>query len=54
MKANTYYLFDNEKQVARSGSLENLLNKSIPTTNGKIYYNGVLMWVKHPTKEDIK
>lgn len=54
MKQNTYYLFDNEKQVAHSVSIEKLLNKSISTTNGKIYYNGVLMWVKHPTKEDIK
>ena len=54
MKENTYYLFDNEKQVARSGSLERVLNKSISTINGKIYYNGVLMWIKHPTKEDIR
>ena len=54
MKENTYYLFDNGKQVAYSGSLERVLNKSIATTNGKIYYNGVLMWIKHPTKEDIR
>lgn len=54
MKENTYYLFDNERQVTRSGSFERVLNKSINTVNGKIYYNGVLMWIKHPTKGDVR
>ena len=54
MKANTYYLFDNEKQIVHSGSLERVLNKLINTVNGKIYYNDVVVWIKHPTKEDTK
>ena len=54
MKANTYYLFDNEKQISFSVNFEKLLNKSISTLNGKIYYNDCLIWVKHPTKEDIR
>ena len=54
MKENTYYLFDNEKQIAHSGSLERVLNKSSNTVNGRIYYNGVVVWIKHLTKEDIR
>ena len=48
MKANTYYLFDNEKRVAYSKNLEKVLNKAINTSNGKIYYNNVLVWVQNP------
>ena len=48
MKANTYYLFDNEKRIAFSGSFEKLLNKTIYTVNAKIYYNDVLIWVQNP------
>ena len=54
MKNNTYYLFDNNKQIAFSGSLDRILNKTIATTNGKVYYNNMLIWVKHPTREDIR
>lgn len=48
MKENTYYLFDNEKRVAYSKSFEKVLNKTINTSNGKIYYNDVLVWVQNP------
>ena len=48
MKANIYYLFDDSKKVAHSQYFEKLLNKSIDTTNGKIYYNNILVWVKNP------
>ena len=47
MKADTYYLFENEKRIAFSGSFEKLLNKTTKTTNAKIYYNGCLVWVKN-------
>ena len=54
MKRNTYYLFDNEKKIAYSGSFERVLNKTITTINGKIYYNNILVWIQHPTEEDFK
>lgn len=48
MKANTYYLYENEKKVAFSGSLERLINKTVHTTDGKIFYNNVLIWAQKP------
>lgn len=48
MKENTYYLFDNEKRVAYSGSFERVLNKTVNTKDGKIYFNNVLIWVQNP------
>jgi len=54
MKRDTYYLFDNEKKIAYSGSFERVLNKTITTINGKIYYNNILVWIQHPTEEDFK
>jgi hypothetical protein len=50
MKANTYYLFDNDKKVAYSKSFERVLNKTTDTVDGKIYYNNVLIWVQNPTR----
>lgn len=47
MKANTYYLFDNDKRVAYSKSFERVLNKTTDTVDGKIYYNNVLVWVQN-------
>ena len=51
MKANTYYLFDNGKKIAFSGSFERLLNKTTKTENAEIYYNNVLVWKQNPQKE---
>lgn len=48
MKADTYYLFENGKRIAHSKSLEDILNKTIGTKNGKIYYNEVVVWVQNP------
>lgn len=48
MKSNTYYLFDNEKRIAYSKSFERVLNKTTETSNGKIYYNNILVWVQNP------
>ena len=48
MKANTYYLFDNGKKIAFSGSFERLLNKTTKTENAEIYYNNVLVWKQNP------
>lgn len=50
MKANTYYLFDKEKRVAYSKSFEIVLNRTINTSDGKIYFNDVLVWVQNPDK----
>ena len=48
MKENTYYLFDNGKKIAFSGSFERLLNKTTKTENAEIYYNNVLVWKQNP------
>ena len=50
MKENTYYLFDNGKKIAFSGSFERLLNKTTKTENAEIYYNNVLVWKQNPQK----
>lgn len=50
MKENTYYLFDNGKRVAYSGSLERVINKTVNTTDGEIYFNNKLIWVQNPEK----
>ena len=50
MKENTYYLFDNGKRIMYSGSFERVLNKTVDTVNGEIYYNDVLVWVQNPDK----
>ena len=44
MKENIYYLYENEKRVAFSYSFEKILNKTIKTENGMIYYNNILVW----------
>ena len=54
MKENIYYLYENEKRVAFSYSFEKILNKTIKTENGMIYYNNILVWIQHPTEEDFK
>ena len=48
MKENTYYLFDNGKKIAFSGSFERLLNKTTKTENAEIYRNNVLVWKQNP------
>lgn len=48
MKENTYYLFDNGKKIAHSIHFDYVLNKTIKTKDGKIYYNNVLIWVQNP------
>lgn len=48
MKANTYYLYDGEKEITHSGCFEKVLNKTIGTKDGKIFYNNVLVWVQNP------
>lgn len=50
MKENTYYLFDNEKKISHSRSFERVLNKTVNTKDGKIYFNNVLVWVQNPNK----
>ena len=50
MKENTYYLFDNGKKIAFSGSFERLLNKTTKTENAEIYYNNVLVWKQNPQR----
>ena len=53
MKENTYYLFDNGKKIAFSGSFERLLNKTTKTENAEIYYNNVLVWKQNPQKGEV-
>lgn len=53
MKENTYYLFDKDKRIAYSKSFERVLNKTIETKDGKIYFNNVLVWVQNPHKNTI-
>lgn len=48
MKVNTYYLYENGKQIAFSGSFERLLNKTVDTENAEIYFNNVLVWKQKP------
>ena len=48
MKANTYYLFENGKQLHFSYSLAKLLRYTTETTRAEIYYNNVLVWVQRP------
>lgn len=50
MKESTYYLFDNGKRVAYSRSFERVLNKTVSTTDGEIYFNNVLIWAQNPSK----
>lgn len=50
VKENTYYLFDDGKRIAYSYKLERVLNKTVNTKDGKIYYNNVLVWVQNPNK----
>lgn len=48
MKQNTYYLYDNDKQLHHSYNLEKLINFTTGTQNAMIYYNNVLVWVQCP------
>lgn len=48
MTANTYYLYDNGKLIARSYSFEKVLNRTTKTKDGKIYFNNNLIWVQNP------
>ena len=41
MKANTYYLYENGKQLHYSYSLEKLLKYTIDTTRAEIYFNNI-------------
>jgi len=48
MPADTYYLFENDKQLHHSGSIEKLINFTTGMKNAMIYYNNVLVWVQNP------
>lgn len=48
MKENVYYLFDNGKKIGYSKSFETVLNRTVNTKDGKIYYNNKLIWVQNP------
>ena len=50
MKENTYYLFDNGKKIGYSKSFESVLNRTVNTKDGEIYYNNRLVWVQNPSK----
>ncbi len=50
MKENTYYLMDDGHRVAYSKNFETVLNKTVKTKDGEIYYNNVLVWVQNPYK----
>lgn len=50
MKENAYYLFDNGKRIAYSYKFERVLNKTIDTKDGEIYFNNKLIWVQNPDK----
>lgn len=50
MKENIYYLFDNGKRVAHSYKFERVLNKTVDTKDGEIYFNNKLIWVQNPDK----
>lgn len=47
MKENTFYLYDGDKKISFSYSFEKLIKKTIKTKDGKIFYNGVLVWVQN-------
>ena len=47
MKADTYYLYENDKKISFSYSFEKLLNKTTTTKNAKIFYNGCLIWAQN-------
>ena len=50
MVANKYYLYDNNKQIAFSGSLEKLINKTTTTKDAVIKFNNIVVWVQNPSK----
>ena len=50
MKNNIYYLVENDKVIARSYKMEYVLNKTVKTKDGKIFYNGCLVWTQNPDK----
>ena len=50
MKKYIYYLFDGENKIAFSIHFEKVLNKTVNTKDGKIYYNNKLIWVQNPSK----
>lgn len=50
MKKDTYYLMENGSKVAYSGSFEKVLNKTVNTKDGMIYFNNVLVWVQNTNK----
>lgn len=48
MKNDVYYLYDGGRLVGRSYNLEKLIREKIYNTkDGKIYYNGKLVYVKN-------
>ena len=50
MKEDAYYLFNEGKRIAYSKVFEKVLNKTINTSDGEIYFNNVLVWVQNPNK----
>lgn len=47
MKANVYYLIENERILHYSGDINTLIKYTINTTNAKIYFNNTLVWVQN-------
>lgn len=47
MKANVYYLIENEHILHYSGDINRLIKYTMNTTNAKIYFNNVLVWVQN-------
>ena len=50
MKENTYYLFDGNRKICYSCRFEKVLNRTTKTTDGKIFFNGCLVWAQNPDK----
>ena len=52
IKQNTYYLFENNKKLHHSASIEKLINFTTETTNALIYYNNVLIWMQNASSKE--
>ena len=47
VKANVYYLIENEHILHYSGDINKLIKYTINTTNAKIYFNNTLVWIQN-------
>jgi hypothetical protein len=50
MKRDTYYLFESGSRIAYSKVFEKVLNKTINTKNGVIYFNNHMIWIQNTNK----